>query len=192
MSLTLAHTFGARRRLVAVMALVVTAWTTQLLAHRVVGQRSPTTHTALVQSPTASPVDLPVSLFNTGLSVICFRVTNTSTTNSRITAIGLELPGDPSGFSLVTPVAQGLSLFEDIDQVPGFPGVTLDFAVVARQSFNGERLGLPPNAPPVMICVGGPFNPTVPIETLLNGVFVAFEGPAGAGNAFDIGVWERR
>lgn len=192
MSLTLAQTFRARRRLIAVMALVVAAWTTQVFAHRVVGRRSPTTHTALVQSPTASPADLPVTLFNTGLSVICFRVTNTSTTNSRITAVGLELPGDLSGFSLVTPLAHGLSLFEDLENVPGFPGVTLDFAVVARQSFNGERSGLPPNAAPVTICVGGPFNPTVPIETLLNGVFVAFEGPAGSGNAFDIGVWERR
>ncbi len=182
---------GPARVLVAV-TLILAAATTQLFAHRVLGRRNPTGHTALVQSPTASPADLPVSLFNTGLSVICFRVTNTSSADSRITAIGLDLPGELSGFSLLTPVGGALSLFEDIDQVPGFPGVSLDFAVVARQSFNGHRLGLAPSAAPITICVGGPFNPTVPIETMLNGVFVAFEGAQDATNPFDIGVWERR
>jgi hypothetical protein len=43
----------------------------------------------------------------------------------------------------------------------------------------------------VPICVSGPF-PSIPIETLLNGVFVGFRGDDPASLGFDIGVWERR
>ena len=42
------------------------------------------------------------------------------------------------------------------------------------------------------ICVGGPFDQTVMIETMLNNVFVAFREGKGFHQRFDIGVWERR
>ena len=91
-----------------------------VLAHRVIG-RSNALHTALVQSPTASPVDLPIPIFNTGLSVICIRVSNTSANGARIGAVGLELPGEQSGFSLVLPVNTGLSIEEGVQGDPRVP-----------------------------------------------------------------------
>lgn len=163
-------------------------------AHRVVGQNYPTSATAFVQSPTASPSDLPIPIYGSGLSVICIRVTNTSPVGNRITGIGLELPGSPAGFALLTPLASGLSIQENVGQVPGFPGVALDFVVTTGTSFTGASsgFGLPPSSTPTDLCISGPFNPSTPIETMLNGVFVRFEGGAAFGNASDIGVWERR
>ena len=178
------------------IALVILAagWTVRLSAHRVIGRSYPASVTALVQSPTASPVDLPIPIFTTGLSVICFRVSNTSPVDVRITAIGLELPGTLSGFSLLSPLDRGLAVQENVQQLPGLPDVTLDVAVVTGTSFAGgrPRLGLLPSAAPLPICLSGPFNPTTPIETLLNGVVVRFEGGETYANAADIGVWERR
>jgi hypothetical protein len=173
-----------------VATLVAGASIVNVLAHRVIG-RNDALNTALVQSPTASPVDLPVAIFNTGLSVICFRTTNTSTNGARIAAIGLELPGELSGFSLLTPLG-GLTIQENVTGVPGFPGVTLDLVIRPQSVVNGgpSHSGLPATAPPVLACVSGPFDTTKPIETLLNGVFVAFHGATGS--AADVGVWERR
>ena len=179
---------------IAAVAVLVIISATALRAHRVMGQNYPAVATALVQSPTASPVDLPVPIYNTGLSVICFRVTNSSTADTRITAIGLELPGSLSGFALLTPLDYGLSVFENVEQVPGFSGVTLDVVLSTGGSFaNGHaRLGLPPSTTPTTFCLSGPFNPTIPIETLLNGVFVRFESGDATRSVSDIGVWERR
>ena len=58
----------------------------------------------------------------------------------------------------------------------------------------GARPGGPrlPGTTPTRFCFSGPFDPAVPIETVLNGVFIAFQGDASLGNATDIGVWERR
>src|SRR5688500_18422758 len=79
-------------RIIAVITLLAATSTIDVLAHRVIG-RGNALHTALVQSPTASPADLPIPIFDTGLSVICIRVTNTSTDGAVVTAVGLELPG---------------------------------------------------------------------------------------------------
>jgi hypothetical protein len=155
--------------LIALVALPV-----RVLAHRVIGRAYPALVTALVQSPTASPSDLPIPIFDVGLSVVCLKVTNTSRIDTRITALGLELPGTLSGFALVSPLDSGLSIQENVTGLPGFPGVTLDVAVVTGGGFTGgrPRLGLPPSSTPTVICLSGPFDPL--------------------SNAADLGVWERR
>ncbi|MFN2445552.1 MAG: hypothetical protein ABR606_08220 [Vicinamibacterales bacterium] len=182
--------FGA---VVAAFATVTLASTISLWAHRVTGRTYSTLATALVQSPTASPVDLPLPIFDTGLSVICIKVTNTSPIDTRITAIGLELPGALSGFSLVTPVNADFGVQENVGPIPGFPGVTLDLALVVSQDGGGVMpRGIPPGATPLTICITGPFPTGTPIETLLNGVFVRFDTGGAFGNRSDIGVWERR
>ena len=194
MATSFTRTFPVRVRVLATLVAAILAVSTiELFAHRVIGVGDPIGHRALVQSPNPAPaVDMPIPVFDTGLSVACFRVTNTSLTGARITAIGLELSGELSGFALVSPLDRGLSIQENVE-VPGFPGVALDFAVVTGPNFTGGRpqLGLAPQAPPTLICVSGPF-PNEPIETMLNGVFVGFRGGEGAGNASDVGVWERR
>jgi len=148
----------------------------------------------LVQSPSASPVDLPVPLWDTGLSVVCIKVTNTSTVDTRITSVGLELAGQRSGFALLSPLDAGLSIQENVSGIPGFPGVALDVSVGTAGGFTSgrPRLGLPPSSTPTVICLGGPFDPKVPIETVLNGVFVRFDSGDPNSTASDIGVWERR
>lgn len=172
-------------KILAILVLAITIGTVSVSAHRVIGRRYPTLATALVQSPNATTSDLPIPLWDTGLSVVCVKVTNTSPVNGRITAIGLELPGQPRGFGLVTPVTAGVTLLENIAQVPDFPGVTLDLVALVPA-------GIAPSTTPTRFCFSGPFDSTVPIETVLNGVFVAFQGDASLGNATDVGVWERR
>ena len=183
-----------RTTALAVVVGVLASATSVVLAHRVLGRNYPALVTALVQSPSASPVDLPMPLWDTGLSVICIKVTNTSTVDTRITAIGLELPGPRSGFALVSPLDRGLSIQENVEGIPGFPGVALDVAIATGGGFTSgrSRLGLPPSSTPTVICVSGPFDPKVPIETLLNGVFVRFDSGDPNSTASDIGVWERR
>lgn len=193
-------TAGGKFSLVCVLGVVFCGGLGQLLAHSVVGIRDRDVHRALVQSPSAA-TDMPVSIFNTGLSVSCFRVTNQSTTDANITAFGLEIPGVPDevdGFALVWPLDRGWTIQEDV-RVPGVADVTLDFAVVSGGNFTGghRRLGIPAGeAGPTRICVSGPFHvpPQAPqaIETLLNGVFLGFKGGEGAGNVLDIGVWVNR
>ena len=170
---------------ISILALAVVLGTVSVSAHRVIGRRYPTLATALVQSPNAVTSDLPVPLWDTGLSVVCVKVTNTSTVSGRITAIGLELPGPMGGFGLVAPVNAGVTLVENVSQVPDFAGVTLDVVALVPG-------GLAPSTTPTRFCFSGPFDPAVPIETVLNGVFIAFQGDASLGNATDIGVWERR
>jgi hypothetical protein len=193
-------TVGRKVRFVFLIVAVFSGGVMSVLAHSVVGIQYRDVHKALVQSPTIA-TDLPVPIFNTGLSVACFRVTNQSTVDSNITALGLEIPDVPdeiNGFALVSPVDRGWTLQEDV-QVPGVPGVTLDFAVMTGGNFTGghHRLGIPTGEPgPTRICVSGPFNvpPQAPktIETLLNGVFLAFKGGQGASNVLDVGVWVTR
>ena len=183
------------------LAATVMAASANLFAHSVVGIADRDGHKALVvQSPTAA-TDLPVPLFNTGLSVACFRVTNQSPTDANITAFGLEIPDLPEnvdGFALVWPVDRGWTIQEDV-AVPGMREISLDFAVMTGNNFTGgnQRLGIPPGEPgPTQVCVSGPFNAGSPtprtIETLLNGVFVAFKGGDGASNRLDFGVWVNR
>jgi hypothetical protein len=87
-----------------------------------------------------------------------------------------------------------VSVQENVTGLPGFPGVTLDVALVTGSSFTAgrPRLGLPRGMPPTQFCISGPFDPALPIETVLDGVFVRFEGNDALANVSDIGVWERR
>lgn len=181
------------KRVLAIAAVLALTCPTGLSAHRVIGRTYPTLATAFVQSPTASPRDLPIPIFDTGVSVICFRVTNTSPAAARITALGLELPGQRTGFALLG-ARGGLTLVENVAGVPGFPDVTLDFALMPEGGLDRSTagVGLAPGAPVTTFCVSGPFDPAVPIETLLNGVFVRFEAGAALGNVTDVGAWERR
>ena len=117
--------------------LVVVGAAIELSAHRVIGVNHPDLNVAAVRSPAAAPTDMPVPIFDTGLSVVCFKVTNSSDT-SHITGVGIELPGDLSGFALVSPLDRGLSIEEAVD-TPGFSDATMDFAVVTGTHFAGGR-----------------------------------------------------
>jgi hypothetical protein len=183
---------GPRSRVAVVIVVAfVVIIAARVSAHRVIGQNYPTMATALIQSPTASPTDLPIPIYSTGLSVICVRVTNTSVVDARIAAIGLELPGTRAGFALLTPLDLGMRIYENVGSVPGFPGVTLDLVLAA--AVPGSTLGgIPRNTTPTQICLSGPFDAAVPIETMLNGVFVLFDGGEALRGVSDIGVWERR
>ena len=193
-------TVRTKTRFVFLLAAFLCVGLSRLAAHSVVGIQFRDIHKALVQSPTAA-TDLPVPVFNTGLSVACFRVTNQSPTDANITALGLEiadLPDDVDGFALVAPVDRGWTLQEDV-HVPGVADVNLDFAVMTGGNFTGghHRLGIPTGEPgPTRICISGPFNAPgqtpKTIETLLNGVFVTFKGGQGASNVLDVGVWVNR
>jgi hypothetical protein len=130
---------GSRSRVAVVIVLAFVVIAARVSAHRVIGQNYPTMATALIQSPTASPTDLPIPIYSTGLSVICVRVTNTSVVDARIAAIGLELPGTRAGFALLTPLDLGMRVYENVGSVPGFPGVTLDLVLAA--AVPGSTLG---------------------------------------------------
>ena len=104
------------------------------------------------------------------LVVVCFRVRNTSPFDSRLTAIGFELPGDLTGFTLISPTDSEFQVIEDVANVPGLPGVTLDFALTTGRTFGGGRpnSGLAPGSTLTTFCISGPFPPDVPLERLLD------------------------
>jgi hypothetical protein len=171
-------------------AALVVAGTSDVSAHRLIGRAYPTLATAFIQPPPAPNNDLPIPLWNTGLSVVCLRVTNTSPVDARITALGIDLPGARRrGFALLSPLERGVTLHENVGPVPGFAGVELDFALSTGATYES---GIPPGPEPTVVCLSGPFDPALPIETMLNGAFVQFQGGEATGNASDIGVWERR
>jgi hypothetical protein len=160
-------------------------------AHTIRGVSNPTLAVARLSSPTSS-VDRPQPLGG-NLALACFNVQNRSPFDARITAVGLDLPGDLSGFALVSPVGAG--------QIPGFPLVTLDFALLTGRTFasGNPQDGLPPSTTPTQVCISGPFprDPADPslfmtIETLLNYSFVRFKNVGANGEFSDVGVWEFR
>jgi hypothetical protein len=165
-----------------------------LLAHNVKGVKHPTLATARAQSPNANVTDFPIPIPSTNLSIVCFKIRNTSPDDSRITAVGLDLPGSLFGFTLISPTDIGFELSEDPGTVPDFPGVVLDFALVTGRNFAGGRpnLGLPPSTTPTTFCVMGPFNPTLPIESVLDNVYIRFQRVGPTGELSDVGIWERR
>jgi hypothetical protein len=191
MSKLVRFTSGRRPRVVfAIGTALLCVCTVGLSAHRVIGRQYPTLATAFIQPPPAPNNDLPIPLWNTGLSVVCLRVANTSLVDTRITGLGFDLPGNRGGgFALISPIGRGITLQENVGPIPGFPGAVLDFALIMGSDF-ATTLG--PNPQPTVFCVSGPFDPTLPIETMLNGVFVGFEGGGASGSIADIGVWERR
>lgn len=184
--------------------------------------------TAFVSSPSAGG-DAPIKLVwgdpttgDTGLRVACFNVANTSPPRvgrpnfPRVTGVGFELPGAPSGFALLTPLDAGWAIIEGVTtELPGHGIVTLDFVLVARTNPTGitpgaprEPRGIPPGQPALRgagtrFCVSGPFPDLLPdlstpdpqdtlpttIEGLINGVVLTFRGAAGSGAGSDLGVW---
>ena len=139
-------------------------------AHTIRGIDNPSV-TAFVGSPTAgSDAPVPVAWgtapnrFDTGSSVACFKVANTTVQPEgaewpRLTAIGFELPGEPSGFTLVAPVTEGWQPQEGIDVATSRGTLRVDFAIVAPVNPKGRstagdlhRLrGLPPNQPDLRV-----------------------------------------
>jgi hypothetical protein len=191
MSKLVRFTSGRRSRVVfAISTALLLVCSAGVSAHRVIGRQYPTLATAFIQPPPAPNNDLPIPIWNTGLSVVCVRVANTSVVDARITGLGFDLPGNRGGgFALMSPIGRGITLQENVGPVPGFPGVMLDVAVIMGRDF-ATTLG--PNPEPTVFCLSGPFDPTLPIETMLNGVFVSFQGSEANGNVTDIGAWERR
>jgi hypothetical protein len=195
-------------------------------AHIVRGIRNPTLATAFVSSPVAG-ADLPIKVMwgtqDTGLRIVCFYVANTSPARAdapdwpRITAVGFELPGSPSGFSLLEPLNGEWDLIEGrTAAIPNDGTVTLDVAIVARVNPAGwfrngphDPLGLPPGqraarGSGMRFCVSGPFPDTLPnpadpatpivttIEQIISGVVVRFHRVEPDGPGTDVGVWEGR
>ena len=179
-------------------AIVVTmlASATTLSAHIVRGILFPTLATAFVSSPSGaldSPIPIAWGAEDTGLRVACFYVANTSPVVTggwpRITAVGFELPGPRSGFSLLAPANADWRV---VDNVPasllGRGNVTLDFVIVA----NG--LGIPPGQTAARgngtrFCLSGPFPDGLNIEQLINGVVVGYQAQA-SGPIIEMGLWD--
>jgi hypothetical protein len=135
----------------------------------------------------------------TDLAVACFNVRNTSPppSEAKITAVGFDLPGDLTGFALVSPTDSEFRLENEVAHVPDFQHTILDFALLTGRTFAGgnPHNGLARSATATRFCVSGPFPRDVdglftPIETLLNYSFVRFKqvGPDGALD--DVGIWE--
>ena len=182
-------------------------------AHTVRGIADPSV-TAFVGSPTAgTDQPLPVawgtgpSRFDTGMAVACFHVANTSVRPGaewpRVTAIGFELPGERSGFTLLSPLGEGWEVVENIDVATPRGALTVDFALVAPVNPVGRStignphrlLGLPPNQPSgrgngTPFCVAGPFPPGLSIEQIIDGVVVRFHGVQPNGPSLEVGLWD--
>lgn len=183
--------------------LICTASATAARAHTIRGVNYPTLATARLTSPNATLVDRPVPIPGTSLSVACFNMRNnspqTTSPEARITAVGFDLPGEPTGFALVSPTDFGFALDSEVGNVPYFPGVTLDFALLTHKTFasGNPHLGLAWSETPVMVCVSGPFpldssDPNgqlrTPIETLLNYSYVRFKQVGPDGSLDDVGT----
>lgn len=174
------------------------------------------TATAFVGSPTAG-TDVPVPIawgageppdgFDSGVSVACFHVANTTQRPGsewpRLTAVGFELPGTRSGFTLLSPRNQGWHLVENIAVDTPRGSLTVDFAIVAPVNPMGHStapwhrrlLGLPPNQPSgrfngTPFCVAGPFPPDLTIEQIIGGVVVRFHRVQPKGPSTEIGLWD--
>jgi len=184
---------------VTVIALIALVSSVVSIAHTIRGVNNPTWAVARLSSPTSS-IDRPQPLGG-DLALACFNIQNRSLFDARITAVGLDLPGELGGFALVSPVGAGFELENEVGQIPGFPLVALDFALLTGRTFASGNPGdgLPPSSTPTQVCVSGPFprDPSdsalfVPIETLLNYSFVRFKNVGPNGELSDVGVWEGR
>lgn len=186
---------SSRSRHAASIVLGVTLSVAAVYAHTYVGlEHGITLVSARVQSPNAQVTDLPVPIPATNLSVVCFRVRNTSPFDSRITAIGLELPGELSGFALISPTDSDFQLIEGVTNVPGLPDATLDFALVTGRNFAGGRpnAGLAPSSTLTTFCVSGPFPQSMPIERILDRGVLRLQRVGVDGELSDVAVWENR
>ena len=182
-----------------------------LSAHVVTGSRPGIG--AFASSPSAGgDAVIPIRWMtaDSGLSVACFFVANTSAPRAdaaawpRVTGVGLELPGSLRGFSLVAPLDQGWQLVEGAAvTIPGRGSVVVDVALIQPVNPMGHRTGggpadLPgigPGQAPMRgngtrFCLSGPFPAAATIESLLNGVVVGFHGVDRFGPAVDVGLWD--
>jgi hypothetical protein len=162
--------------------------------HNYVGFSGSGLVSARVQSPNATTADFPVPIPGTDLSIVCFKVRNTSPFDSRITAIGFDLPNTPTGFSLVSATDGEFQLIEQVSNVPQLPDVTLDFALVTGSTFGGGRphAGLAPSLTLTTFCVSGPFPQATPIERLLDLGVLRVQQVGPNGEEGDVAVWENR
>jgi len=216
------HLGPPHRYRIAFLAALFLASLAGVSAHVVRGGNFPAAAVAFISSPTGE-ADVPVRVAwadeDTDLRVICFYAANTSLKRvddddwPRVTAVGLELPGAPSGFALLEPLNGDWQLVEGMRAaIPNRGSVTLDVAVVANvnPAGRGERgllLGIPPGQDRLRrngtrFCISGPFPDTLPrlgvprefvnttIESLLNGVVVGFHRVEHGGPSTDAGVWE--
>lgn len=213
-----------RRNVTALLCAIVIASAVGVSAHVVRGTTDPTLVTAFVSSPTPNqdkPLKVAWGSIVTPLRVVCFNVANTSLPRAddtdwpRVTSVGFELPGAPSGFALLEPLDGDWELVEGRKAaIPGHGSVIVDFAILARVNPAGrsrrgphELLGIPPGQPPgrgygTRFCVSGPFPDTLPdpndptatvettVELLINGVVVGFHrvGPHDPSTA--VGLWD--
>ena len=212
------------RTLVAPLGAIFVASVAGVSAHVVRGVMNPTFATAFVSSPTAG-TDAPIKIMwgtrDTGLRVACFFAANTSMPRAddadwpRVMAVGFELPGTPSGFSLLEPLNDEWELVQGGTVAIADRGtVALDFAIVARVNPAGwlrrgphDPRGIPPGQPAtrgsgIRFCVSGPFPDTLPdlsdpsktvvttIEGIINGVVVSFQRLEPHGPSRDVGIWE--
>lgn len=182
-------------------------------AHVIRGLVSPTLATAFVSSPTASadaPVKLAWGTRDTQLRVACFYAANTSPARldtpgwPQMSAIGFELPGQPSGFALLEPLDGDWSLVERQTVTLADRGaVSLDFVLVPRANPTGTcrhghphpALGIEPGQAAVRgsgqrFCVSGPFPDGLTIEQIIDGVVTRFHRVQSLSPTFDHGVWE--
>jgi hypothetical protein len=195
-----------------ILGALIVAALASVSAHPVRGLLDPTLARAFVSSPSAAldaPIPIAWGTQDTGLRVACFFVANSSPARAddrdwpRITAVGLELPGAPSGFALVAPLDGDWELVEGVSAaLPGHGTVTIDVALVARVNQAGWHrsgphapLGIPPGQPEARgsgtrFCLSGPFPANLNIEQVLNGVVVRFHRVWPHGPAIDIGVWD--
>ena len=184
---------------VTMIALIGVVSSVVSLGHTIRGVSNPTLAVARLSSPTSS-VDRPQPLGG-DLALACFNVQNRSPFDARITAVGLDLPGELTGFALVSPVGVGFDLDNEVGQIPGFPLLSLDFALLTGRTFASGNPwdGLPPSTTPTQVCVSGPFprDPAnaalfLPIEKLLDYSFVRFKNVGPNRDVSDVGVWESR
>lgn len=192
----------------ALVAFLILGVSLTLEAHTIRGVNRSTEATARIESPTANIVDFPIPLVvdengNPLLSVACFRVRNSSPPpqDSRITAFGFDLPGeltdfelvDPNNFNIVLESYLNFTLENEVERIPGFQGITLDFALLTGRTFGGGRpnKGLAPSSVLTTFCVRGPF-PAVPIENMIDNSYVRFQRVGTSGEFSDVGIWERR
>jgi hypothetical protein len=163
-------------------------------AHTYIGWLDPVNARARVQSPNANVADFPVPIPDTNLSVVCFKVRNTSPFDSRITAIGFDVPGSETGYSLIAPADSGFQLIEQVANVPELHDTVLDFALVTGRTFGGGQpgAGLAPSATLTTFCVSGPFPRDLPIERLIDTGVLRMQRVGADGEAGDILVWENR
>lgn len=201
--------FGRTRIVLVVASLLVWVSLTGVSAHVVRGLAFPAFATAFVSSPSAgtdAPVPIVWGAQDTGLRVACFFVANSSPPLAglpaypRVTGVGVELPGSPSGFTLLSPRDGSWTLIEGAGlPVSGHGAVVLDFAIVAAPVVPLALRGLPPGQAATRgsgtrFCVSGPFPDTITgaattIETLINGVIVGFQAESAGVAASDLGVW---